>query len=85
MKKKIYKTIVQVEILSEEPIDSQLSLSQIAEEGDTGSFSIMIKDVRVNQEIKGIRAAREMRKQGSDPEFFDMDEKGNDISDRDED
>jgi hypothetical protein len=79
MKKTIYKTIVQVEILSEEPIDSQLSLSQIAEEGDTGSFSIMTKDVLVNKELKGIRAAREMRKQASDPEFFGMDEKGNDI------
>lgn len=79
MKKKIYKSIIQVEILSEEPISTDMSLSDIASEGDEGSFSIATKDIKVNQEIKGIRAARALQSQGSDVEFFNMDEKGNEI------
>jgi len=79
MKKKLYKSIIQIEVLSEEPING-MSLTSIIDEGDTGSFSIKTKDIKIDKEIKGIRAVREMKLHGSDVEFFQMDEKGNDIS-----
>lgn len=79
MKKKLYKSVIQIEVLSEEPIDG-MSLTQIIDEGDTGSFSIKTKDIKIDKEIKGIRCVREMKLHGSDVEFFQMDERGNDIS-----
>lgn len=78
-KKIIYKTVIMVEVLSEEPIDSSMSLDQIEEECNTGSFSGMHSIVVSNKPIKGLNAVKEMRKQGSDPDFFQMDENGNEI------
>ena len=78
-KKTIYKTIIQVEVLSEEPIHESMSLDQIEEECNTGSFSGIHTIIVSNKPIKGIAAVKEMRKQGSSPEFFQMDENGNDI------
>lgn len=80
MKKKLYKSVIVIEVLSEEPIESSQSLSDIVSEGDTGSYSIMSYDKINNKEIKGIKAVREMKLHGSDVEFFGMDERGNDIS-----
>jgi hypothetical protein len=81
MKKTIYKTVFTVEVLSDEPIGSGMSLSDIASEGDDGSLSIMTKDVYNDKPIKGIRAVRELEKQGTDPEFFMMDDQGNELED----
>lgn len=81
MKKKLYKSVIIVEVLSEEPIESSQSLADIVSEGDTGSYSIMSYDKINNKEIKGIRAVREMKLHGSDVEFFGMDSKGNEIED----
>jgi hypothetical protein len=81
MKKKLYKSVIVVEVLSEEPIESSMNLAEIVSEGDTGSFSIMSYDKSTNKEIKGIRAVREMELHGSDPAFFSMDSKGNEIED----
>ncbi len=78
-KKTIYKTVIRLEILSEEPIPENMSIDDIQEECNTGSFS-GIHDITVaNKPIKGIAAVKEMRKQGSDPDFFQMDENGNEI------
>lgn len=77
MKKTIYKTVIVVEVLSEEPIGSEMNLSEIVEEGETGSFSIMTYDKINDKPLKGIRAVREMNLHGSDVSFFGMDEKGN--------
>lgn len=79
MKKKLYKSTIQIEVLSEEPING-MSLTRIIDEGDTGSFSIKTKDIKIDKEIKGIRCVREMKLHGSDVEFFGMDERGNDLS-----
>ena len=84
MKKKLYKSIIQIEVLSEEPING-MSLSTIVDEGDSGCLSIRTKDIKLDKEIKGIRCVREMKLHGSDVEFFNMDENGNDTSEDDED
>ena len=79
MKKTLYKTVIVVEVLTEEPIGSGMSLSDIVSEGDIGSFSILTYDKVNDKPIKGIRAVKEMKLHGSDTEFFMMDEKGNEI------
>jgi len=78
-KKKLYRTIIQYEIISEEPIES-MSLEDIAEETTNGSMSGMfLENVVTNEKLTGIAAVNAVKAQGSSPEFFFMDDKGNDI------
>lgn len=79
MKKKLYKTVFQVEVLSEDPIEDSMSLEDIAREGSEGNFSIKTKDILSNDPVIGIYAVKELEKHGSDPEFFMMDSEGNEI------
>lgn len=79
-KKKLYKTIVVFEIISEEPIDSGVSLETIAEETNTGSWSGRFIESEFDcTAIKGMEAVKAVKAQGSDVEFFQMDEKGNEL------
>ncbi len=78
MKKVIHKTIIQVEILHEEAVNiSNYSLGEIAHEINEGSWSGVSSTKEANVILKGVRAARAIKAQGSDPEFFGMDEQGN--------
>lgn len=82
MKKgKIYRSLFTVEVLSEEPIDCSTSLTDLLEECNNGDYSGMTNLVYANHEVTGKRAANLVIKQGSDPEFFMMDENGNELED----
>ena len=78
MAKKIYKTIVQVEILSDEPyiVGSIDDIARDISSGGESGYSEVIED-RI--ELSGKKAVKEIKKHGSDPEFFSMDEDGNEI------
>lgn len=77
-KKKLYKNVVLVEVLSDEPVDiSGLSLSQIDYEITEGMWSGRSEVKVANKELKGVRAVAAVLKQGSSPDFFSMDEQGN--------
>lgn len=80
-KKKIYRTVIQVEVLSEDPIEHSMSLSEIQRECDEGDYSGSWDTVISNEPISGKEAANKLIEQGSDPEFFQMDEEGNEIKD----
>jgi len=67
-KKKYYRTIIQTEILSEDPYD-------IACEEDCS----IEKKVLKTEAISGREMAEALIAQGSDPEFFQIDEEGNHI------
>ena len=74
---RVYKTIIQVEILSDTPNDvSNMSLDEIHYEMTNGSFSGVINVVSENQQFVGKNAVEEIKKQGSDPSFFFIDEDG---------
>ena len=77
---KFYRTVVQVEILSEEPYESS-NLEQMAEDTDTGDCSGMVTDVVRNEEVDGKKMAELLRAQGSDPGFFQIDEDGKSTED----
>lgn len=75
---KFYKTQYLIEVLSEEPIRGDVNLKDIEymiTEGDCSG------DVRTfgSVEISGAEAAKLLKRQGSDPSFFRIDENGNDI------
>lgn len=75
MKQKIYRTVIRFEILSEEPIVNLPSLTEIDEETTSGQWSgIFLDDEVRNEELTGQAARAKIISQGSDPEFFFMDD-----------
>ena len=78
-KKTIYKSVIIFEVLSDEPISDNMLLSEMANECNTGDFSGIHEFKILNQPIKGIKAAKAVMKQGSSPDFFQMDENGDEI------
>lgn len=79
-KRKFYRQVVAIEILSEEPIN--FSLAEIAEEIKNGDCS-GVWNVTEDEEIDAPTCAKLLIKQGSDPEFFQIDENGNDLEEED--
>ena len=76
--RKFHKTIVQIEILSEDPIGNVTDLDTIHFEITEGSWSGSTK-ILSESKLNGQEVAEALFKQGSDPAFFQLDEKGNDI------
>jgi hypothetical protein len=81
MKKTIYRSVIQIEVLSPTPISESSDLGDIIDEGNFGEFSITHKFTTANKPVKGMKAVDLIRNQGSDPDFFHMDNKGNEIED----
>lgn len=79
--RKFYKTILQIEVLSEdEPIDDELSLKEIdyaITEGDCSGIVKIVETVELTPE----QAAKALEAQGSDPEFFGLTEDGKPLND----
>jgi hypothetical protein len=80
-KKTIYRSVISFEVLSDEPIPSDMTLGDIQEECDNGSYSGVHEYIVQNEPVKGIKAVKLIKAQGSDPEFFQMDDKGNNLDD----
>lgn len=78
---KIYRTVIRYEIISEEPIcETTHSLEDIAYNCNEGSWSGRFLDAeKADEELTGIEAVNVIKAQGSDPEFFMMDENGIDL------
>ena len=76
-KRKFYKTIVEVEVLSEEPFADE-DLATVQYEITEGHCSGVVNN-KGSKALNGKQVANALIKQGSDPEFFQIDDKGNDI------
>ena len=78
--KTIYKTIVQIEILSEEPFDeTEESIASIAHKIDEGDWSGVYNQIGESIPLTGKEAVDEITGQGSEPGFFQMDDEGNEL------
>jgi hypothetical protein len=75
-KRKFYRTVIEVEVLSEEPYDPQ-TLGGIAHDIMNGDCSGQW-EVKENMEVDGPTMAKMLQEQGSDPEFFQLTEDGED-------
>jgi hypothetical protein len=75
--RKFYRAIVQYEILSEEPIGA-MSLSDIEYETTDGHMSGHFLETK-HEELDSVQMAAALQNQGSDPEFFQLDESGQDL------
>jgi hypothetical protein len=78
-KKTIYKTVIMLEVLSEEPIPDGMTLGDIDRECEEGMYTGRNETTVFNKPVKGKRAAEAVKRQGSDPSFLNMDENGNEI------
>lgn len=80
-KKVLYRSVIQIEVLSEYPIPNTMSLDEIEDECNNGSFS-GVHDWKIrNEKIEGLDAIKLTKAQGSSIDFFMMDEDGNEIDD----
>lgn len=78
-KPKFFKTTFTVTVLSEGPFGDWENLHDVAyaiDEGDCSGHIAEKTEVMTPKE-----AAKALQEQGSDPEFFQLDAEGNDISD----
>ena len=74
---KIYRTVIQYEILSSEPYNGE-NMSDIVYETFEGDWSgLMLKPSVLNEELTGDDAINIIRKQGSDPSFFNVEDDEN--------
>jgi hypothetical protein len=78
-KKLIYKTVIQVTVLSDTPL-THMSLSDVAYVIEDGDCSGQV-EWKPSKILVGKAAAKAVQAQGSDPEFFQMDEDGNELED----
>ena len=82
MEKTLYRTVIEIEVISSEPIPDALDVEEIMREAYDGDYSARKTLKTENEPIKGKEAVQYVKNQGSDPEvFFFMDEDGNDIWD----
>jgi hypothetical protein len=81
MKRKFYRTVIQIEILSEdEPFGDGKTLEEINDEITYGHCSGKIT-TETQEEMTAGRTALHLIAQGSDPAFFMLDKDGNNLED----
>jgi len=78
-KKKLYRNVIQIEVLSEEPIPEGFNVPEILQECVDGDYSGRITHKYTDQEVTGRKAAKMVMAHGTDPTFFMMNEFGNEI------
>ena len=74
-----YRTVIILEVLSEEPVGNA-SMSTIAHNVSEGDWSGFYRTNIQDKELNGKETATSLINQGSDPEFFMLDEDGNDLN-----
>jgi len=78
-KKILYRNVIRFEVLSEEPIDSGVCLADIVRETVMGDWSGNVQFQKENEVVMGKRAVKLVCDHGTDLDFFNMDEQGNDL------
>ena len=79
-KRKFYRTLVQIEILSEEPYSST-DLTKISEDIYEGSQVGNVQLILDSEEIDSKTCVERLFAVGSDPEFFSLNKHGHDTED----
>jgi hypothetical protein len=77
-KRKFYRQVFTVEVLSEEPIGPDIDLADLAYEIREGDCSGRVNLTKVDL-LNGKQVAKALLKQASDPEFFQVNDKGEDV------
>jgi hypothetical protein len=83
-KRIFYRNVIAIEVLSEEPLSGNESLSDIAYLINEGPCSGKVETTIGNEQVDGRRMAQLLNAQESDTEFFGLDEEGRDVDDDEE-
>jgi hypothetical protein len=75
-KREFHKTVIQVEVLSEEPV-GETSLEPVHQQITEGDWSGTVSTVST-ETLDGKQAAEALLNQGSDPSFFRITKNGQD-------
>jgi hypothetical protein len=81
MKKTIYRTVIQLTVLSEEPLPKGMSLDEIDANCEDGDFCGKSEFIKTNEPLEGEDAVKAIEDTGSMTQFFQMDREGNEIDD----
>lgn len=81
--RKYYKTTITFTALSDEPIPEEMTIAEIDDECDTGSF-VGGEETREEHVLTGDEMADALYSVGSTPEFFDLGAPRNDDDSEDE-
>jgi len=73
--KKFHRYVYKVEVLSENPLPSDICLNDVGWEITRGNCSGKMLDTE-HEEVDGKKMAELLINQGSDPEFFNLTEDG---------
>lgn len=76
-KRKFYRTVFVIEVLSEDQIPPHIELETVANEIGRGGWSGEFY-VKTTEEVSGKKMAKMLIEQGSDPSFFQLTEDGKD-------
>ena len=79
-KRKIYRTVIMLTVLSDRPLQEGMSIGDIDAECEDGDFTGKTDWQEVNTELEGEEAANAVRSTGSSTGFFLMDEDGNELN-----
>jgi hypothetical protein len=79
-KRKFYRTVIQIEILSEDPYETN-DLNTIEYDITEGRCSGNAKDIIRNEVKNGKEMADLLTAQGSAPEFFNLNDAGENVDD----
>lgn len=79
-KRKFYKTVFEIEVLSEEPLSDELSLEDVAYEITEGGCSGVVNR-KGHKVLNGKQAAKALIAQASDPGHFRLTDDGEDADD----
>jgi hypothetical protein len=82
-KRKFYRSVITVEVLSEEPV-SFGTLEQVHEAITDGDCCGLIEDEVQNEEIDAKMAADKLHEHGSEPGFFRLTDEGEDTDEIDD-
>ena len=73
-----HRSVIQFEVLSEEPISDGATLESIAYECNEGRYIGRFLPTSDAYVVSGAEMARLLQEAGSDPGFFELDDKGED-------
>lgn len=76
----MYKTLILLQVLSEDDDVENTPLNVVINECDNGRF-VLAKDSYSTAEITNKQMVRELYAAGSDPAFFMLDDEGNKVED----
>jgi len=82
-KRKFYRTVIEIEVLSETPYSST-DLEKINDDITNGHQSGLITIVSDSEELDPLTCVEKLTAQGSDPEFFLLNKHGHDIEEEED-